>query len=120
MPKTVNQLSESRNAFEQKLRLIKLPDTAIVAAGVAVIFCLPPATWFSPFRRALGLTFLILGECLVLAFHRGRRPLTDTAGPVTDDRSDKFDIYLPTWLARHNKLIFGFCFVAGGVVWLWR
>jgi hypothetical protein len=34
------------------------------------------------------------------------------AARYTDDRRDNFDIYLPLWLARHNKLIFGWLFVA--------
>lgn len=28
-------------------------------------------------------------------------------------KSDNFDIYLPLWLARHNKLIFGALYVLG-------
>jgi hypothetical protein len=31
----------------------------------------------------------------------------------TDDRADNFDIYLPLWLARYNKVIFGWLFAAG-------
>jgi hypothetical protein len=30
----------------------------------------------------------------------------------TEQRSKNFDIYLPLWLARHNKTIFGALFVA--------
>lgn len=33
----------------------------------------------------------------------------------TDDRQDNFDIYLPLWLARNNKLVFGALFLAGTV-----
>jgi hypothetical protein len=39
--------------------------------------------------------------------------LTDIATRYTADRSDNFDIYLPLWLAKHNKTIFGSLFVAG-------
>jgi hypothetical protein len=42
-----------------------------------------------------------------------RCPLTDLAARYTDDRRDNFDIYLPEWLARHNKRIFGWLFVGG-------
>jgi hypothetical protein len=35
------------------------------------------------------------------------------ASRYTDERRDNFDIYLPIWLARHNKLIFGALYVAG-------
>jgi hypothetical protein len=39
--------------------------------------------------------------------------LSDLAGRYTDERKDNFDIYLPLWLARHNKAVFGTLFVAG-------
>ncbi len=63
---------------------------------------------------------MILGECLVLGLNRGRCPLTDVAARYTDDRADNFDIYLPLWLARYNKIIFGFLFVAGELIVLWQ
>jgi len=43
--------------------------------------------------------------------NRGRCPLTNWAGRFTDERGDNFDIFLPEWLARHNKEIFGTLFV---------
>ena len=49
----------------------------------------------------------------MLALNRGRCPLTDVAGRYTEERADNFDIYLPRWLARYNKLIFGTLFVIG-------
>jgi hypothetical protein len=39
--------------------------------------------------------------------------LTDVAARYTDARQDNFDIYLPLWLARHNKSIFGTLYAAG-------
>jgi hypothetical protein len=44
------------------------------------------------------------------------------AARYTPDRQDNFDIYLPLWLARHNKLIFGAAYVAGVActIVLWR
>jgi hypothetical protein len=42
-----------------------------------------------------------------------RCPLTGVAARFTDDRRDNFDIYLPLWLARYNKPIFGWLFAAG-------
>ena len=50
-------------------------------------------------------------EVSVLLANRMRCPLTGVAARYTDDRSANFDIYLPVWLARHNKLIFGSLFV---------
>ena len=42
-----------------------------------------------------------------------RCPLTDVAARYTSDRRDNFDIYLPLWLARYNKHVFGTLYVAG-------
>jgi hypothetical protein len=68
---------------------------------------------------AVILTGIILVECVVLALNRGRCPLTDVAARFTDGRADNFDIYLPSWLARHNKAIFGTIFVANELIVLW-
>lgn len=40
-------------------------------------------------------------------------PLTDVAERYTNDRRANFDIYLPEWLARSNKTIFGTLYFAG-------
>ena len=73
------------------------------------------------FRCTAVLIGLVLVECAVLAANRGRCPLTDLAGRYTEERADNFDIYLPLWLARHNKTIFGTLFVIGTlfVLGLW-
>lgn len=56
---------------------------------------------------------IVLLECLVLIFNQMRCPLTNIAARYTDDRQENFDIYLPLWLARHNKTIFGSLFIVG-------
>lgn len=56
---------------------------------------------------------VIFVEVVVLVANRWRCPLTDVAARYTDDRRDNFDIYLPLWLARHNKEIFGGLYAAG-------
>ena len=61
------------------------------------------------------LSAIILVECALLAAHGGRCPLTNLAARFTEDRTPNFDIYLPSWLARYNKWIFGSLFVAGGL-----
>ena len=39
--------------------------------------------------------------------------MNDGVARYTDDRRPNFDIYLPSWLARYNKQIFGSLFAAG-------
>ena len=41
------------------------------------------------------------------------------AARYTDDRASNFDIYLPNWLASHNKAIFGTLFVVNELIVLW-
>ena len=103
-----------------RLRQVRLLHTLIWALIAGAILCLPFVVWFKHDGLALGLTVLVLAECLALALNRGRCPLTDVAARYTGDRSDNFDIYLPQWLARNNKHIFGALFIAVEFVWLWR
>ena len=87
---------------------------------VSCIVLLPIVAWFEHFDWALAITLLVTIECVVLALNRGRCPLTDLAVHYTDARADNFDIYLPNWLARHNKLIFSILFLAGEMIDLAR
>jgi len=110
----------SAEDMARQLRQIKVLHTVIWAIMAASILALPSAAWFGQFRWAFGLTLLVVSECLVLAVNHGRCPLTDVAARYTHERADNFDIYLPVWLARHNKSIFGFLFVVGELVLIWR
>jgi hypothetical protein len=100
----------------EMLTAIKLLHTLIWAFLAASIVVLPVAGVFRRFRWAAILTGLVLLECGVLAVNGGRCPLSDLAARFTDGRAYNFDIYLPNWLAQHNKVIFGVLFVAGELV----
>jgi hypothetical protein len=71
-------------------------------------------------HTALWLSLLVWVEVLILAANRLRCPLTGVARRYTRDRSDNFDIFLPEWLAKHNKLIFGSLFAVGELFLLWQ
>jgi hypothetical protein len=92
---------------------IKLFHTAIWLFFAGCIVAIPFAGARRQFRLAAVLTGLVLVECTVLAMNRGRRPLTDLVDRYTENRRDNFDIFLPLWLARHNKTIFGTLFAVG-------
>jgi hypothetical protein len=62
---------------------------------------------------AFGAIAIVGVEVLVLAANGFRCPLTNVAARYTSDRVANFDIYLPEWLARWNKLVFGSLYVAG-------
>jgi hypothetical protein len=111
------QYSSERTAM---LVGIKLLHTLIWLFFAGCIVAIPVAGALRQFRWAAALTGLVLVECAVLAVNRGRCPLTDLAARYTEERADNFDIYLPLWLARRNKAIFGTLFVAGALFALGR
>lgn len=100
---------------------VKLLHTAVWLFFVACIVAIPFAGALRRFSWAAASFGLVLLECAILAANRGRCPLTDVAARFTPERADNFDIYLPLWLARHNKTIFGILFLAGSLfaLWLW-
>ena len=95
------------------LTAIKLLHTVIWAFLAGCILALPVLAAFRRFRWAAIITVIILLECGVLAVNGGRCPLTNLAARYAVDRGSNFDIYLPNWLAEHNKVVFGVLFVAG-------
>ena len=114
------RLSETRPRQNHRriwrLTLIKLSHTVIWAIFAGCIIALPLAGLKRRFNWAVALTAVVLLECLTLILNRGRCPLTDLAARITEDRAANFDIYLPLWLARHNKTIFGSLFLAGELI----
>jgi hypothetical protein len=96
-----------------KLRIIKISHTLIWALFTGSILAIPVLAWFDKWALTGILILFVLLECVILALNSMRCPLTDIATRYTADRSDNFDIYLPLWLAKHNKTIFGSLFVAG-------
>jgi hypothetical protein len=98
------------------LPAIKLLHTVIWALLAGSIMALSVAGVLRRFRWAATITIVILLECGVLAANGGRCPLTDLAAKYAADRRPNFDIYLPNWLAEHNKVIFGTLFVVGEAV----
>jgi hypothetical protein len=102
------------------LRAVKVLHTVVWAFFAGCILAIPAVAWRGSPRQALVLVVIVFGEVAVLLVNRWRCPLTDVAARYTTDRRDNFDIYLPLWLARHNKLIFGSLFVVGLLVALGR
>lgn len=98
------------------LTAIKLLHTVIWAFLAGCILALPVLAVFRRFRWAAIITVIVLLECGLLAVNGGRCPLTDVAARYTLDRGSNFDIYLPNWLAAHNKVVFGVLFFAGELV----
>ena len=104
-----------------KLALIKIVHTAIWAFFVTVIIYIVYSgisnkinvlTWI-----AIG---LVIAEGLLLVMFKMFCPLTLVARRYSDSNKDNFDIYLPNWLARYNKIIFTTIYLAGVALVLFR
>lgn len=94
---------------------IRIAHTAVWLFFAACSAAIPVAAARGAFFAGAVLSGVVLIECAVLALNRCRCPMTDLAARHTGERAANFDIYLPLWLARHNKAIFGTLFVAGEV-----
>jgi hypothetical protein len=96
-----------------RLRLVKVAHTLAWAFFAGCIFAIPVYAWRGELAEAGVLIGIVLVEVLIVLVNKWRCPLTAVAARYTADRRDNFDIYLPVWLARHNKTIFGGLYVVG-------
>jgi hypothetical protein len=106
-------MESTMTASAAKLRAIRSIHTLAWAFFASAIILIPVAAWLEAWRATLILIGVVTVECLILVANGMRCPLTPLAARYTEDRAANFDIYLPLWLARYNKQIFGPLFVAG-------
>ena len=97
---------------------IKLLHTVVWALLAGSVVCIPLFTFWKRLRTAKFLSLVVWIECAVLGLNGGRCPLTDVAARYTPDRAPNFDIYLPLWLAEHNKQLFGTLFLVSQLILL--
>ncbi|MBI1343638.1 MAG: hypothetical protein GC171_11950 [Terrimonas sp.] len=96
----------------QKLVLIKWVHTLIWLFFNGVIFYLYYAAITNTINKWVWIGIaLVLLEGLVLLIFKNVCPVTLAARKYSDATNDNFDIYLPNWLARYNKLIYTTLFV---------
>ncbi len=95
------------------LRIIKSVHTVVWAFFAGLILAMPIFAWRREFEVFLLLAALVAVEVLVLAFNGLKCPLTPLAARYTQGRQANFDIYLPLFVARYNKQIFGPLYLAG-------
>jgi hypothetical protein len=96
---------------ERALLAVKIVHTVAWAFFAGCILAIPFFVYQDDLRTVLVLIALVMAEVLVILVNRWRCPLTDVAARYTENRADNFDIFLPLWLARYNKQIFGSIFV---------
>lgn len=105
---------------EVALRLIKLVHTVIWAFFAGCILAVPVFSYAGNMTIAAILCAVVMVEVSIILLNKWRCPLTPIAAKYTSNRKDNFDIYLPVWLARYNKVIFGILFVAGALYTLFK
>ncbi|HYQ56205.1 MAG TPA: hypothetical protein VEP89_02580 [Draconibacterium sp.] len=104
-----------------KLLIIKLIHTLVWGFFVAVIFYILYSGITNTVNRYTWIGIgLIFGEGLVLLLFKMYCPLTVLARRYSASEKDNFDIFLPNWLARHNKLLFTTIFAAGLLIVILR
>ena len=101
---------------EGRLRMVKSLHTVIWVFFAGCVLSIPFQAWRGNFGVVLVLIALVALEVSILALNAGTCPLTVIAGRYTSERRGNFDIYLPEWLARRTKIIFGPLFLAGLVI----
>ena len=95
------------------LTAIKMAHTIVWAFFAGCVVAIPLASWRGEHRAAAWLVAIVFVEVSVLVLNGMRCPLTSFAARHTMDRRENFDIYLPLWLAKHNKSIFGALYIGG-------
>lgn len=97
---------------ELKLALIKLVHTIIWVFFNVVIFYLYFAAITNKIDKWVWIGIgLILLEGLILLVFKKLCPITIIARKYSASTKDNFDIFLPNWLARYNKLIYTCLFI---------
>lgn len=107
-------------APRQKLIAIKLLHTAVWLFMNVVIFYVLYAVLTGRIDRWLWIGLSVIGlECLVLLIFKMACPLTLVARRYSSSQLPNFDIYLPLWLAKYNKHIYGIILVGilAGLAW---
>ncbi len=109
------------NEAKVKLRRIKIIHTIIWLVFVlAIIFVLWSGVTGNVSTYSWLAVLAVLVEGLLLLFFKGICPLTIRARKYSSSTRDNFDIYLPNWLAKYNKLIFTTIFCIGLFLMTWR
>ena len=106
---------------DKKLMIIRLIHSIIWMFFNLVIFYLFYAVIVNRIDVRVWICVgLIVLEGLVLLLFKRTCPVTLIARKYSDSTKDNFDIYLPNWLAKYNKIIYTSLFVVVLILILFR
>jgi hypothetical protein len=97
---------------ETKLILIKIVHTLVWLFFNVVLFYMAYAVIINKIDKFIwiGIGLIVLEGIILMIFNK-ICPLTIIARRYSDSTKDNFDIYLPNWLAKWNKLIYTTLFI---------
>jgi hypothetical protein len=104
-----------------KLNIIKIIHSLIWLFFNGVIFYLYYAAFTNKIDKWvwIGIGLILLEGVVLLVFNR-LCPVTLIARNYSDSTKDNFDIFLPNWLAKYNKLIYTTLFVIALILIFYR
>jgi len=106
---------------EIKLLIVKIIHTIVWLFFNVVIFYLLYAVIVNKIDKWIWICIgLVLNEGLVLLLFKMFCPLTIIARKYSDSTKANFDIFLPNWLAKHNKLIYTSIFVVAILILIYQ
>jgi hypothetical protein len=94
-------------------RIVKIVHTVVWVFFATSTLAVWAAALAGAYEAAAVFIAVVAVEALVLALNGMRCPLTGVAARYAADPENDIDIYIPRWLAKHNKLVFGALYVAG-------
>jgi hypothetical protein len=104
-----------------KLTLVKTIHTMIWLFFNVVIFYLLYAVIVDKIDKWIWICIgLIVLEGIILIIFKKVCPVTLIARKYSDSSKDNFDIYLPNWLARHNKEIYSIIVLIAIAILIYR
>jgi hypothetical protein len=106
---------------EKNLFIIKSIHTLIWLFFNVVIFYLLYAVIVNKIDQWVWICIgLVVAEGFVLVMFKMFCPLTIMARKYSDSNKDNFDIFLPNWLAKYNKLIYTSIFGLAIMILIYR
>ena len=104
-----------------KLNIIKFIHTIVWGIFAVAILYVCYAGIFDKITRLVWFCIAaVLIEAVVLLINKWKCPFTSLCYKYTSNHTVGFDIFLPVWLAKHNKVIFTTLFSVGFALVLWR
>ena len=103
------------------LTLIKLIHTLIWLFFNVIIFYMLYAVIINKIDMSLWICLsIVVMEGIILLIFKRSCPVTLIARHYSSSAKDNFDIYLPNWLARHNKTIYSIIMVVIIIMLIYR